>query len=751
MLSRREALALSAAATLPGAIHPQFANLAFGFADDFDPTRVFTAGGKPTDARLGAPKTLNDYFPFIVPKTKELWEARRTQLREQLLVANGLWPMPEKTPLNPVVHGKVERDGYTIEKVFFASMPGHYVTGNLYRPLGKRNETIKRPGVLFAHGHWANGRMHDAGEKKAAADVKAGSEPDMDRGRFFMQAIPVTLARLGFVVFQYDMLGYADSTAIVHREGFKDVEADLRLQSQMGLQTWNSVRSLDFLASLPDVDAKKLGMTGASGGGTQTFMLAGIDDRLAAAFPAVMVSTGMQGGCVCENCSLLRVGTGNVEMAALFAPKPLAMSAANDWTKEIMTKGYPELKDLYGLYDAPDKVAAKAWLEYGHNYNIHARQMMYAWFLKHLAGKDEAVKEAAFKPVPPAELSVFDAKHPRPKDELNAEKLRAEMSKASDEQMAKLTPTDAASLKEFKSVVGSALRAMVNSEMPRGKRNISRMMHDDMHPTPWPGGYLGMRGSVSRISRVRDNEHPIDDPEKRDAMTGLQTWYASGEAVPFFMAWKKVDKPRDGTIVWVHPKGKASLYEKDRWNPAAKAIIEAGFGLLAIDPLWVGQAVGEKPFVVDKNFAGYTYGYNRSLLAQRVHDVLTAIKLARGADAEPTPVHLVGWGEFGPIAILAKAIAGDAVGRTAADMNQFRFENIKDTADPMMLPGAVKYGGMPAFLALCAPGEVLTHNHKGTNTGKLPKAAYAAAGAADKLTRFEEKLDDAKLVEWLLK
>src|SRR5581483_7455237 len=127
--------------------------------------------------------------------------------------------------------------------------------------------------------------------------------------------------------------------------------------SFMGLQTWNSIRSLDFLASLPDVDASRIGMTGASGGGTQTFILAAIDDRLAAAFPAVMVSTAMQGGCVCENCSLLRMGTGNIELAGLFAPKPLAMSAANDWTKDLMTKGYPELRGLYALYGAEEKVA----------------------------------------------------------------------------------------------------------------------------------------------------------------------------------------------------------------------------------------------------------------------------------------------------------------------------------------------------------------------------------------------------------
>src|SRR5205807_6239948 len=142
----------------------------------------------------------------------------------------------------------------------------------------------------------------------------------------------------------------------------------LRQQSFMGLQTWNSVRSLDFLAGLPDVDAKKLGMTGASGGGTQTFMLAAIDDRLASAFPAVMVSTAMQGGCICENCSLLRVGTGNIELAALFAPKPLGMSGARDWTIDIEDKGLPQLKELYRLYGAEDRVMAKTYKQFGHNY-----------------------------------------------------------------------------------------------------------------------------------------------------------------------------------------------------------------------------------------------------------------------------------------------------------------------------------------------------------------------------------------------
>ncbi len=274
----------------------------------------------------------------------------------------------------------------------------------------------------------------------------------------------------------------------------------------------------------------------------------------------------------------------------------------------MMTKGYPELQQLYDLYGAKDKVAAQAWLEYGHQYNVHAREMMYAWFLKHLKGKDEKVKEEAYKPVaPPKDLSVFDDKHPRPKDELNAPKLREAMTKASDEQIAKLAPKDAASLKEFKRVVGTALRAMVNQRVAEGDRRSRR---------------------PARIEAGRSNDAPRGvRPEERE---GRRAWLRGVRAEV---------QGREGRDL-VAPKGEGEpLREWQGRAAAVKALTDAGFAVVAPDLLGTGENAIPKPFPVDKGFAGYTYGYNRSLLANRVHDALTLVAfgttMLEAEDASP--------------------------------------------------------------------------------------------------------------------
>ena len=139
------------------------------------PIVVHADEGTPTvmDKRLGKPKDYDGYFPWTPPTSQEAWTKRRQAVREQVLVTNGLWPMPEKIALAPVIHGKIERDGYTIEKVFFASLPGHYVSGNLYRSTKAMG---KHPGVLCPHGHWANGRFYEAKDADRAAKRAPGKK-----------------------------------------------------------------------------------------------------------------------------------------------------------------------------------------------------------------------------------------------------------------------------------------------------------------------------------------------------------------------------------------------------------------------------------------------------------------------------------------------------------------------------------------------------------------------------------------------
>jgi len=640
-------------------------------------SRVLPEGKLPPDARLKPPRTLNDaYHPWTPPATKEAWEQEAKRIREQVLVSNGLWPMPPSAPLQPVIHGRIERDDYTIDKVIFASLPGHYVTGSLYRP--KNTDGKKLPGILCPHGHWANGRFYDAGEAGAKAQREQEAE-EFDAGaRYPLQARMVHLARMGCVVFHYDMVGYADSQQIPHRAGFTDAQAELWLQNFMGLQTFNSIRALDFILSLPEVDANRIGVTGASGGGTQTFMLGAIDPRVHVVFPAVMVSTGMQGGCICENASYLRIGINNIALAALFAPKPQAMSGADDWTIQIETKGYPELRHVYGLYGQQDLISAKAYPQFKHNYNQVAREMMYAWFNRHLKlNHSEPIEERDFEPVPPAQLSVYDAEHPLAADAVDAAGLRQHLTKISREQFAALLPKDKADVTEYRNVIGTAAGVLLDRGVPAaGELEIETV-------------------SDSRSGDVR-------------VLKRLVGRMAGGERIPVVVLVPA--NYRGEAVLWIEGKGKAALFDHldERTTEAVRSLLKAGRAVIAPDVFLTGEFVpaGEYPrIVVDERYAGYTFGYNRPVLAERVRDVLTVLAAA-GPLAEAKQVDLVGTGAGGVWALLARALAGEQVRRTIVDLQGFHFGRIQKTNDPGLLPGGLRYGGIGGLAALAAPAEL---------------------------------------------
>jgi len=656
--------------------------------------------------------------------------------------------MPGKTPAHAQVFGEVDRPEYTVAKVILESYPGHFVTGNLYRPKGR---TGRLPAVLSPHGHWPQGRFSVTDAKTARQQIAAGAERYELGGRAPLQARCVQLARMGCIVFQHDMVGYADSVQLAHRPqpraemntlhdwGFCSPQAEARLQTVLGLQTYNSIRVLDWLISRDDVDPTRIGVTGESGGGTQTFLLSAIDPRPAVAFPAVMVSTTMQGGCLCENASYLHVGTGNIEIAALIAPRPLGMSAADDWTREIASKGFPELQRHYALFGAEPLVMEKTFPQFPHNFNYPSRQVMYHWMNKHLRlGLPEPIVETDYQPLSQAEMSVWDADHPRsPSGDDYEHRLLRQMTAESQRQMAALVPRDAATLRAFREIVGEAVRVFIGRPLPDAS-SIEVRHRGDVDRDPF------------RISKL------------------LLRNKAAHEEIPCLLlkpkAWNRQ------AVIWVSREGKQSLFAGGKGTqrvpgptPAVQKLLDAGVAVLGLDLLGQGEfAADEKLWAKARinrgekqiwaGYAGYTYGYNHPLFSQRVHDLLTAIQYARH-ELGATKVDLIGLHGAGHWVLAARAEAGSAVDRAVADVGDFRFARLATWDDPDFLPGGAKYFDVPGMAALSAPLPLWVTTTAGGNDWSVAAAAYRAAGTADQFRLTPEGPPDldSQAIRWLLR
>lgn len=326
----------------------------------------------------------------------ESWEARAARIKQGMLEGMQLDKMPKIQGVpKTIIHSTKEMDGYIVENIALESFPGFYVTGNLYRPAVKME---KYAAILSPHGHLANKRFTHYVQKRAAV-----------------------LARMGAIVFAYDMVGYGESTQVTHK-----------MPIALLLQTWNSKRVLDYLLSRPDVDPERIGMTGGSGGGTQTFVLTAIDERVKVSVPVVQVSAHFFGGCVCESGMPIHKSTGhqtnNVEIAALCAPRPmLLISNGADWTRNTPNIEFPYIQKVYALYDAEHRVENVHLPLEKHDYGFSKRAAAYNFFAHHLklnAGRipyDDGFKEDFVTILPPGDLKVFDEAHPQPEGMLRGD------------------------------------------------------------------------------------------------------------------------------------------------------------------------------------------------------------------------------------------------------------------------------------------------------------------------------------------
>jgi dienelactone hydrolase len=675
------------------------------------------------------PRDLDTHRTFPTFHTLAEWEARRATIRQQMLVSFGLYPLPPKTPLKARIFGKIVRDGYTIEKVSLQTYPGFYLAGNLYRPQAGRVPPVlsggeapapipdsralingatmipygtrsampnaRFPGVLIAHGHWSEGRM---------ANGPDGSIP----------ARAITFARQGYVAFTYDMVGYNDTRQIRH-DFANDRRHWLWGVTLMGLQTWNSIRALDFLASLPDVDRSRLAITGESGGGTQTMMLGALDDRLAAVGPCVMVSHTMQGGCLCENAPGLRIDFSNMEIAACAAPKvQIMVGASGDWTSTMMTVEGPAVESVYKLYGKPENLQYVLF-NYGHNINKTSREAVYAAFGKWLLHNPNAaqLKEPPYEREPVADLRVFPDNTPLPSDAKDADALTDTLIQQGKSEVEKRKPRDRSSLTQFKKTFQPMWEHTLAVETPAP----NDLLVEAQAPIHEEGG-TAIRLHFGRKGR--------------------------GDNIPALLLLP--DGVRSApAVVLVRPEGRDRTADRQPGS-FVRALLAKGFAVLLPDLFLTGERADARASEARKPFVAFFTTYNRTDLQERVQDLITACAYLR-TRPDVRSVALVGQGRAGLWTLLA-APAADAVAADCARLDLTTDDALKE--DDLFTPGLRRLGDFHTAATLAAPHPLLLHD-----TGaKFSSAAwiadvYRALGADASLRLSAEPLDNDALLQWL--
>lgn len=647
------------------------------------------------DKRLAEVRGLRDPQTFTRPQTKKEWLARARELRTHILVSCGLWPMPKRTALRAKIFGRIEREDYSVEKVYFESYPGFFVTGNLYRPRGKRGPF---PGIINPHGHWKNGRIES---------IERGSIP----GRC------ISFARQGYVAFSYDMVGYNDSKQVTHK--FGGPREELWGLSLMGLQLWNSIRAVDFLCSLPDVDKRRIGCTGASGGGTQTFMVTAVEDRIKAAAPVNMISAHMQGGCLCENAPGLRIDTYNVEIGALAAPRPLLLvSATGDWTVNTPREEHPDIRSVYELFDATDRVHCVQF-DAEHNYNKDSREAVYAWLGKWLlrSTDEERFKEQPFEVEEREDLLVFPDKK-LPQRAISEGELVEQRIAAAERQLAELKPKSRGDLRRFRRIMGTALAHALNAAEPAAGDLVVTKLSETSHE--------GITCRRLRLGRK-----------------------AKGDAVPGILFVRTGPKRKGPGVLVVHPQGKAAVADVETLQPGplVEHLLRQSRSVLAIDCFLTGESVAPEARAKAIADTRYFNTYNRTDVSNRVQDILTGLAYL-GARPEVSRRRLVGLGEAGLWALLARGLARN-VDATVVDVAGFDNTDDNSFLERLATPGLRRAGDVRTAGVLAARSRLFIHNTGARFKARWIEDAYNAAAARHRLRVQSARASHDQMCQWL--
>ncbi len=587
------------------------------------------------------------------PKDKAEWDARASGVKHELARALGLDPMPEKTPLNARVTGRAERPEYFIENVVFESRPNFLVTANVYVPKGVE---LPAPAIVVVPGH-----AMDDGKNYA----------------LYMRA-QLGLLRLGCIVLGYDPIGQGERKApgFDHLMGYGSL---LVGQTNEGMIVWDTMRAVDYLLTRPDVDPKRLGLTGNSGGGENTFYTMPLEERFSAAASFCFVCSYedwiRDGGnhCICNHLPGILNHMEEFEIIGLNAPRPfLSGSGAEDKIFPIagVRLTCERARRIYAMHDAADRMV-NIDVPLGHGWSDPLREAGYGWMSKWLLGKGDGspVKEAQFELEDPKspDMLCFDG-NPIPAESETVVTLNRKRAEA--------------------------LRAAYNT--PPGDNAAWEEQADALRNAIWEvfGGRPAESAPETRTAGTFDWDGRrvetlaiATEPGIEVAALLLQPATASGKApAALYLGGNKLEV---------------------RDDVRARKLLDEGWRVLALDARGMGETMGSYP---ENQIVSDSVHLGRPLFAQRVWDVLQAARyLQSRADVDAARLRCIGNGPSAVLALFAAALGGgfehvDAV----KPLGSFRFFIENDQPQPLWLcvPDILKAADVAQAAALAAPAWV---------------------------------------------
>jgi len=600
-----------------------------------------------------------------VPVSQQAWQSRRIEVEKRLATVLGLEPRPEATPLNARVTGRAERDGYTVENVIFESRPHFYVTANVYVP---KNAPRPLPAVVVTAGH----------------SMREGKNYGLYR------TAQLALVRHGFVVLAHDPIGQGERMlpGNSHPVGYP---AFLVGMTNEGVIVWDTIRALDYLLTRPEVDPTRIGLTGNSGGGENTFYTMALEPRFAAAVSCCFVCSYeawiKDGGnhCICNHMPGLCREFEQFELIGLCTPRPfLACNGAKDpifpidGTRSTIARA----KQIYGFGNGANRVAlAEAPLPHG--WSLPLREATCGWLTHWLKEEGDGT------PITEPKIEVEDWKSPDLQCLKNGQmpadaKTYIDLSREEAHQRLLVSYPPVPTAKDAHTTWAISLRKRLWDTLG-GEPAAFHAQANVVGTFTWEG---------HRVERLALQTEP------------------TLEVPALFIRPAGVSGPTP-VVILLDDDGKAVVCR----SAVAKGLLQRGIALLALD----ARALGEGT-VPDNHCASDAIVLGRPLLAQQAWDVIAAAQyLAERSDVAQQRIAVYGKGEVSLIALVAGALSENFCSVVLENgMGSF----VHSIADPLprplwvYAPNILKVADIPQLLALCAPRPLCWQNPTGTS-GRL--------------------------------